>query len=255
MAGTARHGSVHGAGLSYAVDVRDADAVRAAIATARPDAVVHTAYVQHGDAVGAVNVDGSANVARAAAEVGARLVHVSSDVVFRGDAGRPLTESDLADPLTEYGATKAAAEVVVAEADPRAVLVRTSLIYGGDEPSRHERMALDAATGRIDAAFYSDELRCPVAAGDLAAALVELARLPDLAGPLHVAGADGVSRLDFARLVATHAGVDPGRLRGAPAPPGRPLDLRLDCSRAAALLGTRLRGVREVLAPPATRPF
>jgi dTDP-4-dehydrorhamnose reductase len=63
----------------------------------------------------------------------------------------------------------------------------------------------------------------------------------ELAGPLHVAGADSVSRAEFARLATGRA------VRSAPAPPGRPLDCSLDSSRAQAMIRTRLRGVREVL--------
>jgi dTDP-4-dehydrorhamnose reductase len=99
--------------------------------------------------------------------------------------------------------------------------------------------------------FYDDEIRCPIAAGDLAAAVLELAARPDITGPLHVAGVDAVSRLDFARLVRAANGLDPPVL-GGPHPPGRPGDITLDCSRARALLRTRLRGVREVLGDPLT---
>ena len=76
--------------------------------------------------------------------------------------------------------------------------------------------------------------------GDLAAALLELAAL-DVAGPLHVAGADAVSRHGFAELVARRP------IRSGLAPDTRPLDCTLDSSRARPLLRTRLRGVREVL--------
>ena len=69
-----------------------------------------------------------------------------------------------------------------------------------------------------------------------------------MSGPLNVAGADAVSRLEFARLVVAARGGDPDAVRGGPHPPGRPGDCALDCSRAAALLRTRLRGVRDVLA-------
>jgi dTDP-4-dehydrorhamnose reductase len=116
--------------------------------------------------------------------------------------------------------------------------VRTSLIIGGPghEPSKHELAALDAS-----ATFYEDELRSPVQVGDLAAALLELAA-GGAAGVLHVAGGDGLSRAELAELVA-------GRpVRRALAPPGRPLDCRLDSSRARTLLRTPLRGVRSVLA-------
>jgi dTDP-4-dehydrorhamnose reductase len=207
-------------------------------------AVIHTAYVQHGDEARAINVDGSAAVARAARRAGARLVHLSSDLVFAGDLGRPVREDDPVAPVTDYGRSKADAEAAVAAAHPGAVLVRTSLIYGGERPSAHEERALDPGM-----TFYEDEIRCPVAAGDLAAAVVELAARDDVAGPLHVAGADAVSRLELARLVAAAHGRDPGLVRGATRPAGRPGDITLDCSRARVLLRTRVRGVREVLGP------
>lgn len=247
VAGTVHQRPVEDSADAYRLDVRDADAVRDAVKAARADAVVHTVYRRNGDDAVTINADGAGNVAQAARDAGARLVHVSSDVVFRGDMPRPLREQDPPDPITEYGVTKAAAEAIVTEVDPGAVLVRTSLIYGGDGSSEHERMAIDAASGLIDATFFTDESRCPVLRSELASALVALAGRPEIDGPLHVAGADSVSRLEFARMIAAHAGRDPDRLRGGEGPADRPKDLRLDCSRAKRLLGAVPRGVREVL--------
>lgn len=215
------------------LDIRDEQAVRAALAGT--DVVVHTAYRQDDESV---TVEGAAVVARCAP---ARLVHISSDVIFSGAPGRPLREDDVPDPVTDYGRWKARAEEVVLAARPDALLVRTSLIYRGDGSTRHEQIARDPAMS-----FYDDELRSPVQVGDLAAAVLELAAL-DVAGPLHVAGADGLSRLDFARLINLAA-------RGGPRPPGRPGDCRLDSSRARSLLRTRLRGAREVLSDTHERP-
>jgi dTDP-4-dehydrorhamnose reductase len=229
------------------LDVRDADAVMRLLDELRPRAVIHTAYREAGEEAAAVNVDGARNVARAVAAVGARLVHVSTDLVFDGTLGRPYAEDDEPRPITEYGAQKLAGEEAVREASPGAVVVRTSLIYGGAEPSRHEQAAFDAAAGRAAMRFFTDELRSPVQVGDLAAALLELTG-SDAAGVLHVAGAEGVSRHEFARLVAGGAeGLEGGLAAEHPTP--RPLDCRLDSSRARELLSTRLRGATEVLAP------
>src|SRR3954453_5274025 len=178
-------------------DVRDAGAMAAALDAVAADAVIHTAYVQDGPDARSINIDGSAVVARAAWERGLRLVHVSTDVVFSGKLGRPIREDDPVDPVTDYGQSKAEGEAAVRAAHPDAVIVRTSLIYGGVEPSRHEQLALDPSM-----TFYEDEIRTPVAVPDLAAALLELARRPEIIGPLHVAGGDAVSRLEFAELVA-----------------------------------------------------
>ena len=218
------------------VDVRDAAAVGELFARVRPEVVVHTAYRQDGPDAWAVTVDGAENVARAAATVGARLVHLSTDVVFDGRKGTAYVEEDEPSPATDYGRAKAEAERRVAAAHPDALLVRTSMIYGGAEPSKHELAARDPGM-----TFFTNEIRCPIQVGDLAEALLELAETT-ASGPLHVAGADGVSRAAFAELVAG------APVRTTPAPPSRPLDCRLDSSRAKAMLRTRLRGVREVLA-------
>ena len=207
--------------------MRDEESVRAALAGF--DAVVHTAYVQDGPDAWPTNVDGSRSVARAAR--GLRLVHLSTDVVFGGSKGRPYVEADSPDPVTAYGRSKAAAEAAVAQEHPDALIVRTSLIYGGAEPSRHELAALDPAH-----VFYTDEIRSPVQVDDLADALLELVA-GDLTAPLHLAGADALSRHELASLFAGQ------EVRGAPSPPDRPKNCALASTRVAPL-----RGVREVLA-------
>ena len=214
------------------VEVRDARAVGELLERIRPEVVVHTAYRQDEDEV---NTVGSENVARAAAAAGARLVHLSTDVVFDGRKGAPYVEGDPLSPITRYGRAKAEAEARVASAQPDALIVRTSLLYGGQERSKHELAARDSTL-----TFFTDEIRNPIHVADLAEALLELAGL-EVGGPLHVAGADAVSRAEFAELLA---GVP---VRSASAPPGRPLDCSLDSSRAQTLLRTRLRGAREVL--------
>ena len=226
---------------SAELDVRDAAAVLAAVTAARPDVVVHTAYRLNDPSV---NVEGTRAVAAAAVAAGARLVHLSSDLVFPGTGTRPLTEDDEPRPVTPYGASKLEAERIC---PPAALIVRTSLIYGGPEPGPQERFALDAADGVSDMAFFTDELRCPIAVPDLAAAVLELA-VSDIAGPLHVAGADALTRYEFAQLICARHGRDPAALRGEPGGPERPKHVVLDCSRARAVLRVRLRGVREVLA-------
>jgi dTDP-4-dehydrorhamnose reductase len=212
------------------VDVRDEAALRDAIDGV--DAVVHTAYRQ-GEREWDVNVVGSAAVARAAA--GRRLVHVSSDVVFSGEHGGYREEDEPA-PVNSYGRSKAEAERRVAAAHPAATIVRTSLIYGGEEEGPQERLA------RENRRFFVDELRSPVQVGDLAEAILELLPL-DVPGPLHLGGADDISRFDFAVLL----GADPAELEPARTTAERAPNVTLDSSRARELLSTRLRGVREVL--------
>lgn len=231
------------------VDIRDRESVFERVARAEPTTVIHTAYRQHDDDSARVNIEGSANVAAAAKENAARLIHISSDLVFRGGLGRPLSEDDAADPITDYGRTKADAERAVRAAHPNALIVRTSLIYGGPGhaagPSNHETFALEAARGEREAIFFANELRSPVQVSDLACALLRLAKF-DIAGTLHVAGPDPVDRYEFARLIAAAYGENPELLKAGDSGPDRPADCALDSSRAQPLVG-ELRGARAVL--------
>jgi dTDP-4-dehydrorhamnose reductase len=209
-------------------DVRDAEAM--ARAAHGVDAVVHTAYVQS-DAD--IIVRGTAAVSEAAK--GKRFVHLSSDIVFDGMRGR-YTEADPTSPINDYGRAKAEAELVATALHGAPTLVRTSLIYGGAEPGPQERLAREATR------FFVDELRSPVQVTDLAMAVMEL--LPrDVTGPLHLAGADDVSRYDFAVLL----GADPARIEGVPTTADRCPNVTLDSSYGTELLGVRLRGVYDVL--------
>lgn len=230
---------------STTLDIRDVPAVRAHIAEARPDAVVHLAYRGNDREV---IVDGSANVAAAAAQVGARLVHLSTDVVF-GGRPEPYGEDDALSPITDYGRWKAAAEAAVAVAHPRAVLVRTSLIYAVDGPCPMMDDVSAALTGRSSIRFFTDEVRCPVHAGDLAEAVATLATRDDVAGALHIAGPETLSRADIAARVARWLGLDPAQVpRSSLTESGlvRPAVVALDSGRAAAL-GLTCRTMDEVL--------
>ena len=235
------------------LDVRDSVVVRRELERLRPAAVIHTAYRQDDPAT---TLDGAAAVAEAAAAVGARLVHVSSDVIFDGTKRSPYTEEDPPSPITDYGRAKADAERAVRAAHPGALVVRTSLIYGGREPGRHERLAWEAAEGRGAMTFFEDELRSPVLVEDLAGALLELAGR-DEAGILHVAGPDAVSRYEFARLLARRHDLSDERIpstRLADSGLVRPANCALDSSRARALLRTPPRGVLEYVAGTVRRP-
>ena len=232
------------------MDVADASSVEGVFHRVRPWAVVHTAYVRGGDEMDAVNAAGSGNVAAAAARYGARLLHLSTDVVFDGTADTPYGEDEPVCPVTDYGRSKVAAERLVADACPGALIARTSLLYGAGGSAQEE--LVDRALAGEQIAFFSDEVRCPVHVADLAAALVELAA-EDVSGVLHVVGSDEVTRYELACLLAAAAGGDPDRIQAAEAgrQSGRPGYCALDNSRAQALLRTRLRGVSEVLSQPA----
>jgi dTDP-4-dehydrorhamnose reductase len=225
---------------SGSLDLRYRESVLAMVHDWKPTAVIHTAY-RRGDRRSIV--DASAHVAEAAVAVSARLVHVSTDALFAGRIA-PYTEFDPPSPVHDYGRDKADAESVVVAIDPGAVVVRTSLIFGTDQLSGHERAVHDAVSGRSTTTFFTDEIRSPVLAGDLAAALVDLAANAEPTGLLHLGGPEALSRAELARLTAQRHGWDTTRLRFSTiAESGliRPSRVVLDSSRARSH-GIAVRG-------------
>ena len=233
---------------SASLDVVNLERVRHEIESWEPDVVVHLAYRRDDRRV---IVDGSRNVAVAAAAAGARLIHLSTDVVFSGrDA--PYTEVDVPDATMDYGRWKAEAELEVHRVYPDAVMVRTSLMYGTHHLSPGQRDLAEALTGGQPITYFTDEYRCPVHATDVAEAVLRLAELPEVDGPLHVAGPQALSRSELAAAFARHLGLDQSRLTtGTLADSGleRPGRVLLDSSAAAAL-GITCRSVEEALRNP-----
>ncbi len=230
------------------VDITDAQALGHAIDEARPDAIIHAAAMTDVDGCETsprhaerINHLGTRNVARVAAGAGIHLVAVSTDFVFSGEHP-PYTEDAKADPVSVYGATKRAGEVAVMEASDSFAIARTAWVYGG-QGKHFPRTILNLLAARQEVAVVEDERGNPTHAGDLAAALVQLvaARIP---GIMHLTNAGSTSRFQFAREVASHAGLDPERiqpttveafLRQYPLPARRPADSTLENQRAAAL--------------------
>ncbi|MCX4572981.1 sugar nucleotide-binding protein [Streptomyces sp. NBC_01571] len=229
----------------HALDLRDSERIEAVVTAVGPRLVVNATS---GGSDWAVTAEGSVRLAMAAAKYGCRLVHVSSDAVFSGTRVH-YDESCLPDPVTPYGAAKAAAETGIRLVHPDAVVARTSLIIG-DRRSVHVRTVHDLANGTRSGVLFTDDIRCPVHVADLAAALLEIAA-GDAAGVHHLAGADAVSRHELGTLVARRDGLDasrlPADLRATSVLPGA-LDVRLDSRATQRKLHTTLRGARQFLA-------
>ncbi|BCJ35275.1 dTDP-4-dehydrorhamnose reductase [Actinocatenispora thailandica] len=251
-------GTVHAGRCSVAavqverIDLVDRSATAALLDRIRPDAVIHAATGRDRGDWAAV-ADATGTVAVAAAAVGARLVHVSSDAVLSGRQP-PYDESALPDPVNRYGAGKAAAETVVKAVAPGAAIVRAPLIVGTDGDSKYERMTPALIAGE-PGALFTDSYRSPIHVDDLSEALLELATAGaaagEHAGVLNVAGPETISFHQLGMLIARRQGLDPALVPSARA--GEldvviPRDTRLDTSLATGLLTIRLRGVREFLA-------
>lgn len=174
------------------LDISDAHAVRAAVQAHRPEFLLNAAaYNRVDDAESAshvahqINADGPRILARATAEVGAAIVHVSTDYVFDGKATRPYHESDRPSPRSVYGASKLAGEEAVREANARHWIVRTAWVYheeGQNFPRTMLRLRHEAAVRVV-----RDQVGSPTYAPHLAAALAELITTREF-GTYHLAG-------------------------------------------------------------------
>ena len=229
------------------LDLRDGPAVRRFIAAFAPDAIIHTAGSNRTPDMAAVIVAGTGHVAAAAAEVGARLIHLSTDSIFDGTAA-PYDETAAPAPLNDYGRAKAAAEALAAT-HPNAVIVRTSLIYGLAEMDNGTAWMAAALRAGQPVTLFTNQRRNPVWVETLSRACLELL---DLAyrGVLNVAGRQVMTRAAFGRRLLDWWGVaERDTLAFGPDESGQwPLDCELDVGRAARLLRTPLLGVDEVLA-------
>jgi len=227
------------------LDLTDADAVEREIAAARPEVVVNCAAWTDvdgaetaEDAAFAINADGAGNLARACADAGAFLVHVSTDYVFDGTKPEPYVEWDAPSPVSVYGRSKLGGEWEVDGGS--ATIVRTSWVCGL-HGSNMVKTILRLAGEHEKLAFVDDQRGQPSFADDLAPMIRRLAveRRP---GVFHVTNQGAVSWFEFARAVLEVAGLDPGRVRpiatadlDPPRPAPRPANSVLD--NAALRLG------------------
>lgn len=242
-------GSRVGPGVDYAIDITDADAVARTLDALRPEVVIHAAAWTDVDGcerdperAERVNGAGAANVAAAAAAIGAYCLAVGTDFVFSGDGGAPYAEDAEPDPVSRYGASKLSGERAVLATDPAFAIARTAWVWGG--AGKHfPRTVLTVLRDRGGMEVVTDERGNPTHAHDLAAALVALAARRG-AGVFHLTNAGPASRFELARAVAGVAGFDPGSIRPTtsaqflatyPLPARRPADSVLVNHRAAAL--------------------
>jgi dTDP-4-dehydrorhamnose reductase len=197
------------------LDITDATAVREAVAGA--DVVINAAaYTKVDDAetdeaaAFAVNATGAGMLADAAADAGARFVHVSTDYVFDGAATSPYAEDTARAPVGAYGRTKAAGEELVLR-HPDTYLVRTAWLYGADG-FNFARTMLRLAGERETVSVVTDQVGQPTWSRDLAAAILRLLDAEAPFGIYHGTNAGSASWFDFARAIFEDSGLDPARV-------------------------------------------
>jgi len=160
----------------------------------------------------AVNASGPALLAAAAVRTGARLLHVSTDYVFSGDAGEPYPVDAPPDPRSAYGRTKLAGELAVRELAPDlGYVVRTAWVYGASGANFVKTMArLEGAHDTVQ--VVDDQRGSPTWSADLARGLVALARSGAAPGTYHCTGSGDTTWHGFTRAIFEELGADPARV-------------------------------------------
>jgi dTDP-4-dehydrorhamnose reductase len=240
-------------GFDRRLDVTDAAAVRSALEALRPAVVLNAAAYTDVDGcerdparAKAVNAEAPAGLAAVCGELGARLVHVSTDYVFDGRGSLPLPEEAPVGPLSEYGRSKLGGERAVLQASPAFLVARTSWVFGRGRNfirsvcARAAAVRDDPAKGPLR--VVEDQVGSPTWAEDLARGLLALVER-GARGLYHLANRGAASRYELARFALDAAGfpdleIQSVRTVDFPLPAQRPLYTVLDCGRAAQ------RGVR-----------
>ncbi|MFP4352766.1 MAG: dTDP-4-dehydrorhamnose reductase family protein [Puniceicoccaceae bacterium] len=263
----ARASGVEGLVSERSIDATDGEAVERLILEEWPDVVVNAAAVSSPADVDRdpslaekVNVAFPRQLAMLTRHLGSRLIHFSTDMVFDGSTGGYRSTS-VPNPGGLYGQLKLMAEKEVLKFnDERPVVLRITIVNGNSVSGRrsvHEKLLSAVASGGRPRLF-TDEIRQPCSAGNVAEVCVELAERDDLNGIFHWAGADAVSRFELGARILDRFGlpesaVEAVSMRSDPAFAGRPADLTLELEPLLGKLKTRptsLAGQLEELRAP-----
>lgn len=192
---------------SQELDICDLPSVITKVQEFRPDIIINAAAYTAVDKAeseperaAAVNTHGPENLALAAKQVGARLVHVSTDYVFDGSGQVPYQESDAVNPLGVYGQTKLAGELLVQSILPEAIILRTAWVFS-EYGNNFVKTMLRLAKDRPELGVVADQVGCPTYAGDIAAAILNLVAGNAPGGIYHYCGDRSVSWAEFAQAI------------------------------------------------------
>lgn len=231
---------------AFRLDIRDGLMVHELVEQLRPEVIIHTAGSNRAPDMANVILKGTQHISDAAEKAGARLIHISTDVVFDGK-NAPYSEDDQPTPIHDYGRAKAKAELIAGK-HPDHVIVRTSLIYGLQIMDRGTAWVVEALRKNQPVTLFTDQRRNPVWAQTLSLACLELATGP-YQGILNVAGEQILTRADFGLRLLDWWGIgDRASLTLGPSDHDHwPADCTYNLNRAREVLDTPLPGVDDVL--------
>ena len=237
------------------IDITSLESTERIIRTLKPEIVINCAAYTDVDGCETnveramqVNGEGVAHLAMSSREIGARLVHVSTDYVFDGGKGSPYVEDDAPCPLGVYGESKLAGEMNAAF-NPDHLVVRTQWLYGLHGRNFVETM-LRLAIEKDELSVVDDQIGSPTWTVDLAHAILALLKTGHR-GIYHAANSGFCSWNEFAKAIFEESGL-PVKVNGMTTeelnrPARRPLYSTLDCSKLEQDAGFRAQAWRSAL--------
>lgn len=247
------------------LDICNSPTIERALADIQPDVVINTAaYTAVDDAEGdeekarALNRDGAAMLAAAAARRGTPVIHLSTDYVFDGAKSAPYVEDDFPAPQSVYGRTKLEGERAVAEANPQHVILRTAWVYSPFGKNFVKTILAHAGKG-TPLRVVGDQIGSPTYAPHLAEAILSVSRAlvrgreGGRFGIYHAAGAGTASWFEVAREILACSAANGGPVttlteittNGYPTRAARPKNSRLDCTKLARVFDVMQPDWRE----------
>jgi dTDP-4-dehydrorhamnose reductase len=234
-------------GVTFHVcDLQNPEEVRVLINRVQPDVMIHTACSEQGKGIEAI-LPAAGLLATQSVERNIRFIHLSTDQVFDGTSA-PYTEESPTNPINPYGKAKAQAEELIRSLNPKATIVRTSLLYDLRTPDRQTTRLIEATKTGEQYRLFIDERRCPIWVENLAEVLLEVAT-KDVPGLVHLGGPESLNRWDLGMGLLQHFGIaqTSNIQKGTIEESGliRPMDLTMDSSRAKQALETPLFSLQE----------
>ena len=246
--GTLHHTAVTAIpGITFQVcDLQQPEEVRILLDRVQPEIIIHTACSDQGKNLSAIT-SSSGLLAMQSAERHIRFIHLSTDQVFDGMEA-PYTESSSTHPINPYGTAKSQAEDLIRSLNPKATIVRTSLLYDLRTPDRQTRQLIQSISTGDPFRLFVDEWRSPIWVENLADLLLELAT-QDIPGILHIGGPQALNRWDLGMQLLQHYRVTPTSniQKGTITESGlvRPPNLTLDSTHVQQLLQTPVLSLPE----------
>jgi dTDP-4-dehydrorhamnose reductase len=240
------------------LDVTDHPGVTALIEASRPEWMINCAAMTNVDGAHenpqlamAVNAIGPANIARAAQSVGARVIQISTEAVFDGERTEPYSEADVCRPVSVYGVSKHAGELLVRVMNPESFALRTSWLYSGNAGMNFPTRLLEQLSAHDGpVSVVTDVVGNPTPTTVLAEAVIALITRPPEPGTYHACCMGSVSKYDWAVEIAQRNGFDPSRIvrvtsDNYPTVALRPKHVDLNCEKFMAARIYELPGWRD----------